>query len=464
MDPINYTADKSPFDKVLSGFQSGLNIRSALDKQQEQAKAYQQAQQMKADINSLANNKNASAQDYASMMTKYPSLSEHFKQSWDVLNEGQQRNKLDQATQVHAALIAGKPEIAKQLLKDQAAALRNSGNEEEAKSHEVMAKFIETSPDSARTTSGLLLSSVMGADKFGATFASLGQEQRSAELQPMEKQKVKAEADIKALEAQNTPVKLELDNYLGAANVKNINSQISDRSARLKLDQDRLQSDVDQRLYDLKQKANNLDDGAKKLVNDSTVASIVANQASGQMMSLADQLEKSGASAGIGAKGAELYKSLTGDQNAVTALRQEYVRLRNTQALKMLPPGPATDKDIQLAMKGFPEDTADPKAMASFLRGMSKMNDLEAVNEAAKAEWINSVGHLGKAKSDVNIDGVAVPAGTNFLKFSEKYVNEQVKKKQREKAQEKVKTRSYNRFLTQPSVGAQQDAGATGTY
>jgi hypothetical protein len=121
--------------------------------------------------------------------------------------------------------------------------------------------------------------------------------------------------------------------------------------------------------------------------------------------------------------------------------------------MKMLPPGSASDKDVVMAMGGFPPETADAKTMASFLRGMAKLNQYTAVSENAKAEWVNAVGHLGKPKTDINVDGVNVPAGSTFTDFARQYMANKVEQRQTQAAQQQVQGRSYMRWA-QPQ-GAQ---------
>lgn len=111
MDPINYNIDvATPFQAGLQGFQGGLAITDAIRQQQLQAMQLKQQQQMQQDFARLASTPNPTATDYAAMMTKYPQLSDHFKKSWDVLNADQQQNQLQSATQVHAALVQGRPD------------------------------------------------------------------------------------------------------------------------------------------------------------------------------------------------------------------------------------------------------------------------------------------------------------------------------------------------------------------
>lgn len=217
MGPIDYSIDvKSPFEQSMGGFNAGLGMRENINKVKQQEQALAMQQQLQTDLAGLSRNPNAGARDFSGMMIKYPKLSEHFKRGWDTLNGEQQQNKLGVATQVYAAVNSGKPDIAVTLLNEQAVALRNSGKEEEAKAAETMAKFIEMDPGSAKTTTGLLLSSIMGPEKFAETFTKLqgetraqNAEGRTAELHPAavtaaneDARKKRFDADLAEIKAQ----------------------------------------------------------------------------------------------------------------------------------------------------------------------------------------------------------------------------------------------------------------------
>jgi hypothetical protein len=411
--------------------------------------ALAQKQEMDTDLAKLADIKNPQAQDFANITTKYPALAGHFKETWSMLNTDQQQSRLGQATQVYSALHAGKPDIAKDLLTKQRDAAKNAGNEQDAQAADTMLQMVDLHPEVALNSAGLMLSSVLGPEKFSTTFASL------AKL-PSEVAKSAADASKAQAEARNTPQRLELESRYKMGQLRDLDSQIAERSGRLNLDRDKLQSEIELKLFELNQKTNpalNLDDGAKKLINDSSVASVSADQSSVAMLNLANQLDKSGAGYGAFSSASEWLKKTTGNQDAMTQMRQEYTRIRSSQVSKMLPPGAASDKDVALAMAGFPPDTADAATMASFLQGMSKLSTYTAVTENAKAEWVNSVGHLGKAKSDINIDGVNVPAGSTFTDFARQYMDTKVSQRQAQQSQSQVPSRSYMRWA-QPQ-GAQ---------
>lgn len=455
MDPINYSVDvQTPFQAALQGYQAGAAIRNDQFQQQQQQQALALQKQMQLDVAAVANNPNAGARDYAALTLKYPALKDQFKQSWDMVGKDQQGAKLDLMTRAYSALSTGRPDVAEQLMRDRAAAMRNSGApEHDVKAQEMWADMIKASPDQARHIGGLMLSSVMDPDKFSTTFGQLGSEGRAADKAPAEQRTAEAEATIKEAAAAVAPQSEAQKLQTGVWNNANTRSQIEERAGRLALDKDKLRSDVELELYKLKQKAGELDDGAKKLINDSTIAAVSADQSASQMLDLAGRLEASGASSGASAKGAELYKSITGNQDAITQLRQEYTRLRSTQVSKMLPPGPASDKDIQLALSGFPSETADPATMAGFIRGMAKLQQADAAVSSAKAEWVNSVGHLGKPKTDIEIDGIKVPAGSTFVDFSRQFMQRRVDERAAQQATQQVQGRSYMRFA-QPAAAA----------
>ena len=448
MQPIDYTVDvKDPFESTLQGVQAGAQISALKAQQQAQEAQRQAAIQMQKDLRALAANKNATGSDYANMILKYPQMSDHFKSSWDMLNADHQQSKLDNFTQVHAALTNDKPDVAIKILTDRAEALRNSGRENDAKTNEDMAEFIRLNPQAAKTSSGLMLSSIMGPEKFASTFSTLGAEQRATEEQPYKIISAAADAETKVAEAGNVDTKLALENQKGLTDIKNTESLINDRADRLGLDKDTLKSNIKMKLYELGQNATKLDGDTEKIINDSVIASTTAAAAADSMDNLATKFETMEIPAGLKGRAYEALKSATGNQNAVTSLRQEYARIRSSQVSKMLPPGAASDKDIALAMSGFPSETGDPKEMASFLRGMSKLSRYDAAANDAKSQWVNSVGSLGNAKSDIEINGVQVPAGTKYTDYVKQFVQQQADTAAQESALKQVQGRSYMRHV-----------------
>jgi hypothetical protein len=207
-------------------------------------------------------------------------------------------------------------------------------------------------------------------------------------------------------------------------NVKNVQSQISTRAAQLGLDAQTTAATVAERLASIAEKANTLPADTRKLVNDSAVLASTSKQSANQMNDLANRIE------GLGGYGAasrlgEFAKSTIGAEGYETSLRQEYTRVRNSAAIKALPPGPATDKDIELALSGFPKNTADSKLVAQFLRGMAKLQDIDAAVSNAKTDWLaQNNGTLTRAGKTFVAGDFTVRPGESFNDFTTRVAKE----------------------------------------
>ena len=106
--------------------------------------------------------------------------------------------------------------------------------------------------------------------------------------------------------------------------------------------------------------------------------------------SLAREFEANAENLSAGALAAieERWKAFMGNENRQTELRQRYTRIRNEAALGGLPPGAASDKDVEVVMSGFPSDTASPELIASWLRGVEKMSFIASERANAHLQFI----------------------------------------------------------------------------
>ena len=85
----------------------------------------------------------------------------------------------------------------------------------------------------------------------------------------------------------------------------------------------------------------------------------------------------------------EVFKNISGTQDGATEIRRRLQKVRLSQALTLLPPGPATDKDVEEAMKGVPRDNASPGQVRSFLMGAAKISRLDEAYNRFKARYIS---------------------------------------------------------------------------
>ncbi|MFW1923708.1 hypothetical protein [Acinetobacter geminorum] len=454
VQPIDYTLDVvNPVQSSLQGFTGGLQLGMAVE---DRKRAVAQAQrdqlakeQMNKDLFDLS--QNPSYEGYTQVMTKYPQLAENLKRAYDTMDAGKQQTTFSLASQAYAALSSQRPEIAKQVLEDAAIAYDNSGNKQDAGVLRGYLKMIDTSPEAARTSIGMLMSSV-NPDKFKDIYSTLGGEQRANEMQPYDIAESKAKTGLTNAQTQGQVIN---NQYAPAEKQSNINqsqsqtalnyASIQNMAEQRRLDRDKLETETSIKLQELSPSNVKLTDGAQKLVNETMLASVASEQSANQQNYLANRIESAGGGYGAFSRFGEWIKGQTGNQSAMTELRNEYTRIRNSQAIKMLPPGPATDKDIELAMKGFPAETADSRTIASFLRGMAKMNQRDAAYQQMQAEWVNQVGNMGSAKRDVEVLGVKVPAGTTFSGYATKNIGKALKHQASQAVDRQIATgtRSY---------------------
>jgi hypothetical protein len=144
-----------------------------------------------------------------------------------------------------------------------------------------------------------------------------------------------------------------------------------------------------------------------------------------QFNSLADKLAAEGGGFGLFSSASDYLRKATGNQGYVQELRQEFTRLRNSAAVQSLPPGPATDRDIQLVLEGFPPANADARTMASFLRGMAKLQDIDAAVQNSRVDWLSqNRGSLGRAQTSFIAGDFGVKPGETFSDFTARVSSE----------------------------------------
>lgn len=106
---------------------------------------------------------------------------------------------------------------------------------------------------------------------------------------------------------------------------------------------------------------------------------------------LANQIDSVGESFGGGAQATwtESYKELTGDTDAISSLRTRYKAIRASSAVQNLPPGAASDADVALALQGVPPENANATTVASFLRGLAKLETEVSRYNQAKLKYLD---------------------------------------------------------------------------
>jgi len=212
--PINYDlgVQQTPLGSFAGGYQVGAAIRDDIA-QQNALKQQQLAQQQQQEaIRGLLMNPRASADDYASASLLFPQLKDQVKQAWDMKNTAQQESMARDHGQVFAALQSGKPEVAKSFLQRRADILEAQGSDpKEIQQLRTQAQIIDADPNYARSSIGMFLSGTEAGRKVLTAAAGIGQEQRAQDKAPAELLKARAEAGIKAAEANTAAEKIGAD-------------------------------------------------------------------------------------------------------------------------------------------------------------------------------------------------------------------------------------------------------------
>lgn len=131
----------------------------------------------------------------------------------------------------------------------------------------------------------------------------------------------------------------------------------------------------------------------QKRLSVATDDAIKSDAEVGRFAALADEVDRSDLSGGVfGGSWSETLKDATGSQDAVTDLRRQFMGIRASKVVDNLPPGAASDPDVKLALSGFPSENANKQQISGFLRGLAKIEKVNAEFNNYKAEYLSENG------------------------------------------------------------------------
>lgn len=133
---------------------------------------------------------------------------------------------------------------------------------------------------------------------------------------------------------------------------------------------------------------------AEKQIDLASTEAAQANNDSNRYLTLADQIKQSAMSGGLKSTWTEYIKEQSGNQDEVTGLRKQVMQIVNSEAVKNLPPGPATDRDIEMVRAPFPTEKASPEYVANWLGAVARLNQKRAEFSEFKANFISENGSL----------------------------------------------------------------------
>ena len=134
---------------------------------------------------------------------------------------------------------------------------------------------------------------------------------------------------------------------------------------------------------------------------------------------LADKLDEAQGqiASGLVSTAKEAFKAVFGTQDYESELRTEAQRLRTSNAIKNLPAGPASDKDVALVLSGEPPANASPEYLARYARGIQKLAQYEADYYTNSASWLDRYGdnrgfssYLQREQAEETLAGISPQA------------------------------------------------------
>ena len=128
---------------------------------------------------------------------------------------------------------------------------------------------------------------------------------------------------------------------------------------------------------------------AINLINDAFNASEEARTAGLEAKQIADELARLSPTAGALGRFEETKDSFFGTEGAVSALRTKINKMTVNIVMQGLPPGAASDKDIELAQSTVPTSTMNPEMLESYFRGVAKISALNSYKERLKVNHLS---------------------------------------------------------------------------
>ena len=198
VQPIDYTTQVlNPFQAALQGVQAGVGLQNVqAQREAAQVKMLQQQQEMQRQqvlgeamrgLTDKIRAGTARQSDFQQIALLAPKdQSEAALKIWESMDKARQQGILSFGSQVMSALGSKNPQIGIDLLKERAAAERDTGNVEQARAYDTWARLAELDHANSQATIGGLLQGLPGGDKAIEAWTKVQQERRAAEMQPLE--------------------------------------------------------------------------------------------------------------------------------------------------------------------------------------------------------------------------------------------------------------------------------------
>ncbi|HAI2587066.1 TPA: acyltransferase [Escherichia coli] len=373
------------------------------------AQTYQAAKQQEADAafqkEYAAAIQSGDRQQVRDLMTKYPGQLEKIQSGMKWADEDQ-RNSIGTLA-AGARLAASSPEAMQSWLQNNARELTRVGVDPNS-----VAQMYQQNPSGfGEFVDHLGMAALGPIDYFNVQDKMAGREIDRGRLA----ETIRSNQAGEALQARGQNL-----SYQSAMTGHNIAAQ------RLALDQQEFgfkmqqaQEKAQQLISEAPKLSVNMEKGIETAVNNATASSNSANS----MSALAQQFRAEKPTTGLFGNAQNMFAKLTGSDTTLRDLRIRQNALVNSQVLKFLPPGPATDKDVEIVRQGAPTDMDNPETVARWLDAMANLERRNAQFNEFKAEWMSANGNPGQSRNGGQILGLDVKKGESLGSAVKRYMS-----------------------------------------
>lgn len=373
------------------------------------AQAYQAAKQQEADAafqkEYAAAIQSGDRQQVRNLMTKYPRQLEKIQSGMKWADEDQ-RNSIGTLA-AGARLASSSPEAMQSWLQNNAKELTRVGVDPNS-----VAQMYQQNPSGfGEFVDHLGMAALGPIDYFNVQDKMAGREIDRGRLA----ETIRSNQAGEALQARGQNL-----SYQSAMTGHNIAAQ------RLALDQQEFgfkmqqaQEKAQQLISEAPKLSVNMEKGIETAVNNATASSNSANS----MSALAQQFRAEKPTTGLFGNAQNMFAKLTGSDTTLRDLRIRQNALVNSQVLKFLPPGPATDKDVEIVRQGAPTDMDNPETVARWLDAMANLERRNAQFNEFKAEWMSANGNPGQSRNGGQILGLDVKKGESLGSAVKRYMS-----------------------------------------
>ncbi|MGL4757278.1 MAG: phage DNA ejection protein [Aeromonadaceae bacterium] len=374
----------------------GLGLREAGMRQQlfdQQAAEQEKQQQFGVALKSAWESGNNKAM--VDLIASNPEQAESIQKMIGVRDQQQRQAIGNVASQLTAALDSGNVQGAADVIQSNAETLKAMGQDPAT-----LLQQLQQDPTALRKGADSLMLLTMSPDQVMAYKQKL-------EDQAIQRERVKAQ--IRGQDVQ----------------IRGQNMTASTAAQRLAFDKEKFAIQMQEaadKADQLKLEAPKLSVNMEKALDSAVGDAATSRSSAASMEELASRWETEKPTAGIFGSAQSTWSKMTGSDTGLRDLRIRTSQFLNSQALKYLPPGPATDRDVELAREGVPTNMDDPTLVANWLKAQARNERRVAAFNDFRAEWISAQGNPGQAKADANISGLDVKKGESFASAAKRYM------------------------------------------